>query len=201
MGAMGDFPEQLPGENNKAYGHCCAWLHSPAADNTDDFAAQRGISPQYVRQMRSQYDWSNRRLPVVAELQARTSELAVEKVAQSRADKIAAAVERNETAHVLLQSRVLEQALEAATQIPQGAMSAGEIVQLLRVALQHGVRPAERGTAVQVTTDTSGAVDVRVAALEGLPAPEQAARAREIADEATRKISVVEAYYQRQGAA
>ena len=201
MSGMGDFPEQLPGENDKAYGHFCAWLHSPNADNTEAFAEERGVSKQYIRKLRSQHDWADRKRPVVAETQARASELVVERVAQSRADKIAAAVERNETAHVLLQSRVLEQALEAATQIPQGAMTAGEIVQLLRVALQHGVRPAERGTAVQVTTDTSGAVDVRVAALEGLPAPEQAARAREIADEATRKISVVEAYYQRQDAA
>jgi hypothetical protein len=115
MTSYRDYPEQLPDESAAAYAHLRAWVDFDArgrAGDTAAFAEAQGIRPDYVRKLRSQYDWVER-CREVETFDALTGRLAAEKAAEAAADDIAAMKVENAQRYVELERRVLAKAHEA----------------------------------------------------------------------------------------
>lgn len=115
MTSYRDYPEQLPGESAAAYAHLRAWVDFDArgrAGATAAFAEAQGIRADYVRKLRSQYDWVERCRDVET-FDALTGRLAAEKAAEAAAEDIAAMKVENAQRYVELERRVLAKAHEA----------------------------------------------------------------------------------------
>jgi hypothetical protein len=209
---MGQYPEQLPEESDRAYDHFLAWLDFPARDRREGtklFAVDRDIKPDQVRRLRSRYRWAERAeaIPTVEQaLRERTTELTIErtaaKTAETVSDKIAAAKAANTVVLVTLANKAGKQALAAVDKLnAEGgefdAKRAAFVVSALR-ALAQAEERAVPAQAVQI--NAAGEVSVEIDALHDLPAPEAARRARIIVDEAQRKARLLEEYYTADGA-
>lgn len=205
---MDVYPEQLPEESDKAYGHFCAWIDFPGRDRPDAtaaFAAARGIRPDYVRRLRSKYEWPTRsadRPSVETAIRQRTNDLTIEKTAESVADKVAAARASNTVIAVSLAGKVGRKALEAVDRIDVNHFdeNLGRFVTtVLRALVQAETVGAGPVSSVQVntttTTTTTTEVNVEVDSLRELPPAQAAERATEITAEAHRKAQLLATYY------
>lgn len=115
MTSCREYPDQLPGEPDAAYAHLRAWVDFDARGRTGDtaaFAEAQGIRADYVRRLRSLYDWSDR-CREVETFDALTGRLAAEKAAEAAAEDIAAMKVENAQRYVELERRVLAKAHEA----------------------------------------------------------------------------------------
>jgi hypothetical protein len=115
MTSYRDYPEQLPGEPDSAYAHLRAWVDFDArgrAGDTAAFAEAQDIRADYVRRLRSLYNWSERAREVET-FDALTGRLAAEKAAEAAAEDIAALKVANAAQYVELERRVLAKAHEA----------------------------------------------------------------------------------------
>jgi len=200
---MSGYPEQLPEESDTAYAHLCAWLDFEDRGQRGDtaaFAQRRGIKPEQVRRLRSKYAWATRAAaaPTVdAQISERATEIAVEKAAQTLAERIADAKERNAAAHAGMVAKVGKKVADALELLDLTALDPKD----LATFIIRGVRemaPREAATSVQVTQQQLQLVGLEE--LHGLPPAQQAKRVREVVAEADRKAALLDAYYQQQAA-
>lgn len=203
MDGMSAYPQQLPEESDTAYAHLCAWLDFEDRGQRGDtaaFAARRGIKPEQVRRLRSKYAWNTRAATVPtldAQITERATELVVEKAAQTLAEKIADAKERNAAAHAGMVAKVGKKVSEAVELLDLNALDAKDLATFIIRGLRE-MAPREAATSVQVTQQQMQVVGLEE--VHGLPPAQQAKRVREIVAEADRKAALLDAYYQQQAA-
>lgn len=203
MGRMSGYPEQLPDESDTAYAHLCAWLDYEDRGQRGDtaaFAQRRGIKPEQVRRLRSKYAWNTRAATVPtmdAQIAERTTELVVEKAAQTLAERIAEAKERNAATHAGMVAKVGKRVNEAVELLDLNALDAKDLATFIIRGLREMAPREAASTTVQVTQQQ---LHVELEDLRALPPAVQAKRVRELTTEADRKASVLEAYYAQGGA-
>jgi hypothetical protein len=136
--AYRDYPEQLPGEPDRAYAHLRAWVDFDARGRDGDtaaFAEAQGIRPDYVRRLRSQWDWRERAREVET-FDVLTGRLAAEKAAEAAAEGIAALKVANAAQYVELERRVLAKAHEAIERLDVAELSPAMLPRFVLGALK-----------------------------------------------------------------
>lgn len=201
---MSEYPAQLPGESDKAYAHFRAWVDFEDRETrgaTTAFAQRRDIKPDQVRRLRSKYDWNARAATVptmAAAIHQRTTELVVEQTAQSLAEKIVAARERNAAAHAGLVAKIGKKVNEALELLDLTSMDNAQLGQFILRGAREMAPPREATTNTTVAVQHNTHLDLQE--VHTLPPAQQARRVREMVAEADRQAALLDQYYSGQGA-
>lgn len=148
MTSCREYPDQLPGEPDRAYAHLRAWVDFDARGRLGDtaaFAEAQGIRADYVRRLRSLYDWSDR-CREVETFDALTGRLAAEKAAEAAAEDIAAMKVANAAQYVELERRVLAKAHEAIERLDVAELTPAMLPRFILGALR-AVEPRDGAAA------------------------------------------------------
>lgn len=200
---MSGYPERLSDESDKAYDHFCAWIDFEdrgARGATAAFATRRGIKPEQVRRLRSKYRWNDRAAAIPTldtEIQQRASQIVIEQSAQTLAEKITAAKERNAATHAGLVGKLGQKVNDALERIDLANLDDFQLSQFIIRGMRE-MAPRESGPAVAVTQTT---MNVEIDEVQALPPAQQAQRVRAIVAEADRRAALLNDYYNGQAAA
>lgn len=186
-------PPRLDKEPEMAYSHFLRWCRQvPVEASSDDVAKALGLNRDYVRRLWTKWEWKRRREPLETATNDEVTRRTVEKRADGIAEKAAEAWINAQYARSFLAAELGNKAVQATRSLDINALDANGKVRLAGTAMRE---LAPRTASVSVSTDAEGHVSVEIAALEGLPPAQQAAKAKELADETARQAALLADYY------